>query len=83
MVGCFLLELPTMNDTQTFSDFSTTTPRHPQQEIADLLATALLRLRQTTSPESDTCAGTGAVGLGFCGHQSVNGNTPQISGVDL
>jgi hypothetical protein len=83
MESCFLLELPTMNDTQTFSDFSATTPRHPQQEIADLLATARLRLRQTASPESDTCALNRPVGLGFCGHQSVNGNTPQISGVDL
>jgi hypothetical protein len=72
--------MPNIEPTSTFTHDK---PRTPSQEIADLLATALLRLRQSTSPESDTCTPTRPVELGFCGDQSVNGNAPQISGVDL
>jgi len=58
-------------------------PRHPHQEIADLLAVALLRLRakdsaldhSTTSHEKDE------VGLGFSAHQRVNANPYQQKGV--
>ena len=58
-------------------------PRHPHQEIADLLAVALLRLRakdsaldhSTTSHEKDE------VGLGFSAHQRVNTNLYQEEGV--
>lgn len=58
-------------------------PRHPHQEIADLLAVALLRLRakdsaldhSTTSHEKDE------VGLGFSAHQRVNANPDQQKGV--
>ena len=54
-------------------------PRHPHQEIADLLAVALLRLRDkdlasnhlTTSDTKDE------VGLGFTAHQRVNANPDQ------
>lgn len=53
-------------------------PRHPQQEIADLLATAFLRLRQHAS--SSTTAES-AVGLGFGGQQRVHANPSQPKGV--
>lgn len=57
--------------------------RHPQEEIADLLAVALLRLRARrlatgdapTDPEKD------AVDLGFRGHQRVNANPDHQEGV--
>lgn len=69
-----------MSDHQPLSiPVPTDKPRHAQQEIADLLATALLRLRSchTTQagPES------ASVGLGFSGHQSVNGNPAPHHGV--
>jgi hypothetical protein len=58
-------------------------PRHPHQEIADLLAVALLRLRDkdsasnhlTTSDTKDEDC------LGFSAHQRVNANPDQQQGV--
>jgi hypothetical protein len=58
-------------------------PRHPHQEIADLLAVALLRLRAKDS-SCDSSATVGVkdeVGLGFSGHQRVNANPYQQEGV--
>ena len=54
-------------------------PRHPQQEIADLLAAALLRLR--TRPSRDTTENSECVHLGFAGQQRVNANPDQQEGV--
>ena len=58
-------------------------PRHPHQEIADLLAVALLRLRAKDSAcdDSTTADTKDAVGLGFTGHQRVNTNPYQPEGV--
>lgn len=46
-------------------------PRHAQQEVVDLLAAALLRLR---APLLDSAVDSEPVGLGFPGHQRVNAN---------
>jgi hypothetical protein len=54
-------------------------PRHPQQEIADLLAAALLRLR--AHPGRNTIENSERVRLGFCGHQRVNANPDHNHGV--
>ena len=54
-------------------------PRHPQQEIADLLAAALLRLR--AQPERNTLKNSERVRLGFCGQQRVNANPDHHHGV--
>ena len=54
-------------------------PRHPQQEIADLLSAALLRLR--TRPASHTLENSERVRLGFCGQQRVNANPAHHHGV--
>ena len=54
-------------------------PRHPQQEIADLLAAALLRLR--TRPSRDTTENSECVHLGFPGQQRVNANPDHHHGV--
>ena len=54
-------------------------PRHPQQEIADLLAAALLRLR--TRPSRDTIENSECVRLGFPGQQRVNANPDHNHGV--
>lgn len=54
-------------------------PRHPQQEIADLLAAALLRLR--ASPSSHTPENSEHVCLGFRGQQRVNANPDHNNGV--
>ena len=54
-------------------------PRHPQQEIADLLAAALLRLR--TRPSRDTTENSECVHLGFAGQQRVNANPDHNNGV--
>lgn len=58
-------------------------PRHPHQEIADLLAVALLRLRakESVCDDSTTECVKDAVGLGFTGHQRVNTNPYQQEGV--
>ncbi|WP_395140290.1 hypothetical protein [Schlegelella aquatica] len=54
-------------------------PRHAHQEIADLLAAALLRLR--TRPSRDTTENSECVHLGFAGPQRVNANPDHARGV--
>ena len=54
-------------------------PRHAQQEIADLLAAALLRLR--ARPSRDTIENSEHVCLGFPGQQRVNANPDHNNGV--
>jgi len=54
-------------------------PRHPQQEIADLLAAALLRLR--VRPSSHIMQNSERVRLGFLGQQRVNANPAHQHGV--
>lgn len=54
-------------------------PRHPQQEVVDLLAAALLRLRARHMPATATASET--VGLGFTGQERVNANPAQPRGV--
>ena len=54
-------------------------PRHAHQEIADLLAAALLRLR--TRPSRDTTENSECVHLGFAGQQRVNANPDHNNGV--
>ena len=54
-------------------------PRHAHQEIADLLAAALLRLR--TRPSRDTTENSECVHLGFAGQQRVNANPDHHHGV--
>ncbi len=58
-------------------------PRHPHQEIADLLAVALLRLRaKDSSCDSSATVGAKDEGeLGFSAHQRVNTNPYQREGV--
>ena len=54
-------------------------PRHAQQEIADLLAAALLRLRARSV--SHTLENSERVRLGFSGQQRVNANPDHHYGV--
>ena len=54
-------------------------PRHAHQEIGDLLAAALLRLR--TRPSRDTTENSECVHLGFAGQQRVNANPDHHHGV--
>lgn len=54
-------------------------PRHAHQEVADLLAAALLRLRGR--PSSDTTENSECVRLGFPGQQRVNANPDHHHGV--
>lgn len=54
-------------------------PRHAHQEIADLLAAALLRLR--TRPSSHVIENSERVRLGFSGQQRVNANPDHHHGV--
>ena len=58
-------------------------PRPPQQEIADLLALAILRQRaeDSASDYSDTPDAKDEVDLGFSAHQRVNTNLYQEEGV--
>jgi hypothetical protein len=51
-------------------------PRHAHQEIADLMAAALLRLRErfTGRLENSPISNESDVGLGFWGQKSVNAN---------
>jgi hypothetical protein len=58
-------------------------PRHAHQEVVDLLAVALLRLRGRHQPPSDssTVADSAAVGLGFVGQKRVNANPDHDHGV--
>ena len=69
-----------MTELEPVSIFPTSDqPRHPQQEIADLLAAALLRLR--TRPSRDTIDTSECVRLGFPGQQRVNANPDHNNGV--
>ncbi|WP_394474837.1 hypothetical protein [Ralstonia mannitolilytica] len=54
-------------------------PRHAHQEIVDLLAAALLRLR--ARPSRDTTENSECVRLGFSGQQRVNANPDHHHGV--
>jgi hypothetical protein len=54
-------------------------PRQAHQEIADLLAAALLRLR--ARPASHTLENSERVRLGFPGQQRVNANPDHNNGV--
>ena len=54
-------------------------PRHAQQEIADLLAAALLR--QRAHPSSHAIENSERVRLGFPGQQRVNANPDHNNGV--
>ena len=54
-------------------------PRHGHQEIADLLAAALLRLR--ARPPRHTIENSECVRLGFPGQQRVNANPDHNNGV--
>lgn len=54
-------------------------PRHPYQEIADLLACAILRVRH--SGQAKTTSENSAVQLAITGHQSVNANPSQPEGI--
>ena len=58
-------------------------PRHAHQEVVDLLAAALLRLRGQHKPPSDSSIGadSDAVGLGFVGQERVNANPDNNNGV--
>lgn len=58
-------------------------PRHAHQEVVDLLAAALLRLRGQHQPPSDSsiAADSDAVGLGFVGQEHVNANPDHDNGV--
>lgn len=58
-------------------------PRDPQQEIADLLAMAILRLRAEDSAcdYSTTSDVKDEVDLGFSAHQRVNTNLYQEEGI--
>ncbi|MCG9076347.1 MULTISPECIES: hypothetical protein [Betaproteobacteria] len=58
-------------------------PRHAHQEITDLLAAALLRLRARGSPqpEAQTSNDSDTVGLGFPGQERVNANPDHTRGV--
>ena len=58
-------------------------PRHTHQEIADLLAMAILRLRaeDSASDYSGTSDVKDQVDLGFSAHQRVNTNLYQEEGV--
>lgn len=54
------------------ADTARSRPRHPQQEVADLLATALLRLRARHASE--------AVDLGFLPGERLNANPSTPTG---
>lgn len=57
-------------------------PRHAHQEIVDLLASALLRLRaRSIAPFDRSTTDSDEVGLGFPGQQRVNANPDDHQGV--
>jgi len=62
-------------------------PRHPHLEIAELLATAILRSRSYATPgdtfsaDIETSAEAQKIRLGFSGDQSVHTNPSQTEGV--
>lgn len=72
-----------MHNDEPISCATADRPRHPHQEIADLLAVALLRLRAKDSAfdHPTTSDAKDEVGLGFTAHQRVNANPDQQEGV--
>lgn len=54
-------------------------PRHPHREIAELLATAMLRIR--AGRHEPGVSNPSEVGLGFTGHQRVHTNPSDTEGV--
>lgn len=56
-----------------------TLPRHPHREIAELLATALLRAHTARHASGD--CDPSEVGLGFTGYQRVHTNPSDTEGV--
>ena len=58
-------------------------PRDAHQEVVDLLAAALLRLRGQHQPPSDSsiAANSDAAGLGFVGRERVNANPDHGNGI--
>ncbi len=54
-------------------------PRHPQREIADLLATAIARMH--ADPGNDEQQEVSTVSLGFTAYQRVNANPSYQEGV--
>lgn len=54
-------------------------PRHPHREIAELLATAILRMR--VARHAPSIRDPREVSLGFTGHQRVNTNPSDTEGV--
>lgn len=75
--------MPAMHNDEQISCANADWPRHPHQEIADLLALAVLRLRDkdSASDHSTTEDEKDAVGLGFTANQRVNANPYQKEGV--
>jgi BarA-like signal transduction histidine kinase len=75
--------MPAMHNDEPIFCANADRPRHPHQEIADLLAVALLRLRDKDSAfDHSTASETkDAVILGFPAHQRVNANPDQQQGV--
>ena len=67
-----------MQNNKHISNFGAgSAPRHPQQEIVDLLAVALLRLRdaEASARNPSLIRNSEDVSLGFAGQKSVNVNT--------
>ena len=67
-----------MQNTKHISNFGAgAAPRHPQQEVVDLIAVALLRLREAEASERNLSPirKSREVSLGFSGQKSVNANT--------
>ena len=67
-----------MQNNKHISNFGAdSAPRHPQQEVVDLLAVALLRLREAeaSARNPSLIRNSEDVSLGFAGQKSVNVNT--------
>ena len=67
-----------MQNNKHISNFGAgSAPRHPQQEVVDLLAVALLRLREAeaSARNPSLISNSEDVSLGFAGQKSVNVNT--------
>lgn len=67
-----------MHNNEQISNFRAgASPRHPQQEVVDLIAAALLRLREAESAlqKPSHIRDSRKVSLGFAGQKSVNAHT--------
>ena len=75
--------MPAMHNDELIFCANADRPRHPHQEIADLLAVALLRLRDKDSAFNHSTGSVtkDEVGLGFTAHQRVNTNLYQEEGI--